>query len=45
MHFKYKGLNLAFCVLAGVFSISCQSWENADDALVQAVKDDVVNTK
>lgn len=45
MHFKYKGLNLAFCVLAGVFSISCQSWENADDAMAHAVKDDVVNTK
>ena len=45
MNFKYKGLNLAFCVLVGVFSISCQSWENADDAMVHAVKDDVVNTK
>jgi len=45
MHFKYKGLNLALCVLVGAFSISCQSWENADDAMVQAVKDDVVNTK
>lgn len=45
MHFKYKGLNLAFCVLAGVFSISCQSWENADDAMVHTAKDDVVNTK
>lgn len=45
MHFKYKGLNLAFCVLVGVFSISCQSWENPDDAMVHAVKDDVVNTK
>ena len=45
MHFKYKGLNLALCVLVGAFSFSCQSWENADDAMVQTVKDDVVNTK
>ena len=45
MHFKYKGLNLALCVLVGAFSFSCQSWENADDAMVQAVNDDVVNTK
>lgn len=45
MHFKYKGLNLALCVLVGAFSFSCQSWENADDAMVQTVKDDVMNTK
>lgn len=45
MHFKYKGLNFALCVLVGAFSFSCQSWENADDAMVQTVKDDVVNTK